>query len=128
MNLAKLAKGVLENKSKKLIKDLIDKMKADRLFILSVISANNFKMVKEEYFPFLDNNGHTEYYDFCLKITDELLFSENSDYLKALERGDEFYTYFEETYTSAFDWFYIHESKKLIEGRLKEYKGDENCV
>ena len=92
----------------------------DEKFILSVISARNWCMVSKEYFDYLEHDGYQAYYDMCIDITNELLFGEGSEYLKALK--SDCVTGHYHNLNTCFDWYYMAESEKIIRERLKNFK------
>jgi hypothetical protein len=105
---------------------LTTEMQADRSIIIAAVSHIIYPIIRKQYFPWLDNNGHYAYYDLVVEIVDEMMFEAGSLYLAFMEkkqRGDQ--TDFNEFSGDCFDWYYMGKSEKMLPERLKGWEGSD---
>ena len=105
---------------------LTAEMQHDRSTIIAAVSYNLYPIVRKEYFPFLDNNGHYAYYDLVVELVDKMMFEVGSLYLAFMEkkeRGDK--VDFSDLSDDCFDWYYMHKSEEMLPERLKGWEGSD---
>ncbi len=94
---------------------------SDILFLLSAITDELTPLVHLKYQQTLDENGGSAwFYEECLNITNEVMFSEGSVYNKYLEAwkvGEDF-NFYEET-NDCYDWYHMNKARKLWEERYE---------
>jgi len=116
------------------------KEKVDFNFLLSAITAELLPIVKRKYFfnTLEANGGYQWFYDECVIITEQVMFSKDSMYIKWLNHIDKvgfkntcFGTFIEKVKPEAeyhcFDWYFMQKAKALFQ---KKYEEDsyENIV
>ena len=61
---------------------ITEKMQDDRAFIIAAVSCDLIEVIKKDHEDWLDNGGYQPYYDLVVELTDHMLFTEGSVYLK----------------------------------------------
>lgn len=107
----------------------IEKQKQDdRAFIVSAVTVELHNMAYLEYFDTWENEGGMGwFFDLCVEITDKIMFTEGSQYLKWLDhwiKNEEKHCdgFSEITGETCFDWYHMNEALKVFQSR---YKKDE---
>lgn len=101
----------------------------DRAFIISAVTTELHNMAYLEYFDAWETNGGMQwFFDECVEITDKIMFSEGSQYLKWLDHwkstdNDKDVEGFSEfTNETCFDWYHMNEARKEFESRYEKDK------
>lgn len=105
---------------------LTTEMQSDRSIIIAAVSYTIYPIIRKQYFPWLDNNGHYEFYDFVVQIVDKMMFEAGSLYLAFMEkkqRGED--VDFTEFSGNCFDWYYMGKAEDMLPERLKGWEGSD---
>jgi len=114
-------------KHEKLVKTLDKEQKRqfrNLLFFLrtAMICAMNTLMEKE-FKHFTDEHGYPDFYEIAMEICDEVLLSNESEYLKYMElffNGDEKATdYFDVNFSTCTDWFFMDLAEQKLRTELQ---------
>lgn len=118
-----------DNKIKKTQEEIQNRMNDDRAFIVSAVTSELHNTAYLQYFETWENNGGMGwFFDTCVEIVDEIMFTEGSAYLKWLEHWKvsdiHCNTFSEVTNETCFDWYHMNEARSIFESR---YKKDVSC-
>lgn len=110
-------------------KEIEIKKQNDRAFIVSAVTSELHDMAYLDYFGAWENNGGMGwFFDECVEITDKVMFTEGSPYMRWLEhwkstdndRDVEGFSEF--TGETCFDWYHMDEARKEFQSRYtKDY-------
>ncbi len=100
-------------------KDITEEMQTDRAFIIAAVSCDLIQLIRKEHKNWLNDHGYQPYYDLVVELVDYMMFTENSMYLKFLQKKEnnnniEFSTLTDD----CFDWFYMKLANKLVTTEL----------
>ena len=98
---------------------ITEKMQDDRAFIIAAVSCDLIEVIKKDHEDWLDNGGYQPYYDLVVELTDHMLFTEGSVYLKFLkkQKKDEGLC-FHGFSGNCFDWFHMELARTLVTEEL----------
>jgi hypothetical protein len=97
---------------------ITEKMQADRAFIAAAVSCDLIEVIKEKHEDWLDNGGYQPYYDLVVELTDHMLFSKGSMYLKYLKEKETRDVDFSTIADDCFDWFHMRLARELVTEEL----------
>jgi len=97
------------------------KAREDKDFIISAVTSESYSIIRFKYGGWLDQNGSVGAYGLITEIVDNIMFSDNSLYLRTLVKtnGFEEIGWDEATDTTCFDLYFMAECSKELEDRLK---------
>ena len=97
------------------------KAREDKDFIISAVTSESYSIIRFKYGGWLDQNGSVGAYGLITEIVDNIMFSDNSLYLRTLVKtnGFEEIGWDEATDTTCFDLYFMAECSKELENRLK---------
>lgn len=100
----------------------------DRAFITSAITTELHELAYLHYFREWENHGGMGwFFNMCVELTDEIMFTEGSAYLKWLDvwiaNEDKYCEGFSEvTGETCYDWYHMNEARRIFEA---SYEKDE---
>jgi hypothetical protein len=110
-------KKTLNKKEKRELRDSI-------FFLRTAITCTLTISAIEHYQDWLDDNGWAEFYEIIMEICDEVLLSDDSDfltYIKLYLKGEAEDDYFEIHFSTCYDWYFMELARaELIERMFGE--------
>jgi hypothetical protein len=109
-------------------KEITEQKEKDLQFIISAVTTELHDMAYLNYFDAWENYGGMGwFFSECVKITEKIMLTEGSAYLKWLEvwkvNTDKYCESFSEiTGETCFDWYHMNEARKLFKA---SYEKDE---
>jgi hypothetical protein len=93
----------------------------DKEFIISAVTSESYNIIRFKYGSWLEQNGSAAAYLLIIEIVDNIMFSNDSLYLRTLVKtnGFEQMGWHEATDTNCLDWYFMIECSKELENRLK---------
>ena len=100
----------------------------DKDFIISAVTKECYHIIRFKYGSWLDQNGHAGACYLITEIVNDIMFSNNSLYLRTLVKtnGFEVIAWEEATDTEPLDWYFMVECSKELENRLKGWSYDDS--
>ena len=105
--------------------EIREQIQSDLLFITSAVTTELHTLAYLKYFGvWEDNGGMGWFFSECIEITEEIMLTEGSAYLKWLEvwKVNTDVSFSEITGETCFDWYHMAEARKEFESR---YEKDE---
>ena len=105
--------------------EIREQIQSDLLFITSAVTTELHDLAYLKYFDVWENNGGMQwFFSECVEITEEIMLTEGSAYLKWLEvwKVNTDVSFSEITGETCFDWYHMTEARKEFESR---YEKDE---
>ena len=106
----------------KTTKEIKRQKREDRAFIISAVTAELYNLAYLKYFGVVDYSGGMGWlFSECIEITDKIMFTEGSAYLKWLDQwstNDDITFY--EVVGESFDWYHMDEARKEFKSRYEE--------
>ena len=112
-------------------KEIEEEKQRDRAFLISAITTELHQLAYIEYFNEWEGNGGMGwFFNMCVELTDEIMFTEGSAYLKWLDvwiaNEDEHCEGFSEvTGETCFDWYHMNEARRIFESRYEKDSANE---
>lgn len=108
--------------------ELIVQAREDKDFIISAVTSECYNIIRFKYGSWMDQNGSAGAYILITEIVDNIMFSNDSLYLRTLVKtnGFEEIGFGEATDTDCFDWYFMTECSKELENRLKGWSYDDS--
>ena len=109
-------------------KEIHERVQKDLQFITAAVTSELHDLAYLEYFTAWENNGGMGgFFHECVDITNEIMLSEGSEYLKWLNywkttEGNNWECFSEYTDTDCFDWYHMTEAVKLFKSKYKKDK------
>lgn len=110
-------------------KEINDQKQKDLQFIVSAVTSELHEMAYLKYFDTWENQGGMGwFFDECVEITNKIMLTEGSQYLKWLDHWKEtegtnnWESFSEITGETCFDWYHMNEAAKEFKSR---YEVDE---
>ena len=111
----------------KTTKEIKRQKREDRAFIISAVTAELYNLAYLKYFGVVDCNGGMGWLlSECIEITDKIMFTEGSAYLKWLDQwstNDDITFY--EVVGESFDWYHMYEARKEFKSRYEKDSASE---
>jgi len=97
-------------------------------FLEVAMYTEMIRLADLEYAPFIDGNGHPIFYELAMEIVDEILYSDNSEFLKYWKlhiatNGKATDNYFHYMFDTCMDWYFMTEATKELKIQLKGHEG-----
>ena len=105
--------------------EIREQIQSDLRFITSAVTTELHTLAYLKYFGVWENNGGMGwFFSECVEITEEIMLTEGSAYLKWLEvwKVNTDVSFSEITGETCFDWYHMAEARKEFESR---YEKDE---
>ena len=109
----------------KTTEEIREQIQSDLRFITSAVTTELHTLAYLKYFDVWENNGGMQwFFSECVEITEEIMLTEGSAYLKWLEvwKVNTDVSFSEITGKTCFDWYHMTEARKEFESR---YEKDE---
>lgn len=108
--------------------ELLLQAREDKEFIISAVTKECYHIIRFKYGSWLDQNGSAGACHLISEIVDNIMFSNDSLYLRTLVKtnGFEEIGWEEATETDCFDWYFMVECSKELENRLKGWSYDDS--
>ena len=109
----------------KTTEEIREQIQSDLRFITSAVTTELHTLAYLKYFGvWEDNGGMGWFFSECVEITEEIMLTEGSAYLKWLEvwKVNTDVSFSEITGETCFDWYHMTEARKEFESR---YEKDE---
>ena len=102
----------------------------DKDFIISAVTKECYHIIRFNYGSWLDQNGHVGACYLITEIVNDIMFSNNSLYLRTLVKTNGFKEigWEEATDTEPLDWYFMSECSKELENRLKGWSYDDSIA
>ncbi len=107
-------------------KEIREQKQDDRAFIVSAITMELQQLAYIEYFNQWEGNGGMGwFFNMCVELADEIMFTEGSAYLKWLDvwiaNEDKYCEGFSEvTGETCYDWYHMNEARRIFESRYEK--------
>ena len=110
-------------------KEIQEQIQRDVQFIVSAVTAELHDLARLEYFEAWETNGGMGwFFNECVDITNEIMLTDGSQYLKWLDHwkgteGNNWKSFSEVTGETCFDWYHMYEARRIFKSR---YTKDED--
>lgn len=110
-----------ERFKKSLDKDQKKRLRNNIFFLRTAMICEMSRLIETTYKDFVDNNGYAEFYEMAMQICDEVLLTNESEYMKYIVlyfNGDADGDYFLNKFDTCTDWYFMDLASKLLKSNL----------
>jgi hypothetical protein len=108
---------------KSLNKEQKTELRSNIFFLRTAMICKMSNLIESTYKTFVDNNGYAEFYEMAMEICDEVLLSNDSEYMKYIvlyfnndEAADD---YFLNKFDTCTDWYFMNLAANRLKQNLK---------
>jgi hypothetical protein len=110
-----------------LSQDQKKELRSNIFFLRTAMICEMSRLIETIYKSYVDSNGYAEFYLIAMEICDEVLLTNESEYMKYIvlyfagdEEADE---YFHNNFDTCTDWYFMGLAANRLAETLGDYKG-----
>ena len=104
-------------------KDQKRELRNSIFFLRTAMICEMSRLIESTCKDFVDNNGYAEFYEMAMEICDEVLLSNESEYMKFIVlyfKGEANGEYFQDNFNDCTDWYFMGLAREELKERLTD--------